>query len=198
MTDEQKKKKHSSQTSMFNAYLWQHFGGKGFVMAVWQTGISWAPPAEMMKNNYTGALKHIAHNFGQGAQLLCRARTAHQDDPKTKEAQRKSGSHTRGGHGLSSEELANRNAREKARSIFFYAINLQRQLEVLKGKGKGKRKGNVKGEGKSVAEQHWLRELWSGRLKKELRRTEQLCHKVQANDFCVFDYKWARGADCGA
>ena len=123
-------------------------------MAVWPTGISWAPPAEMMKNNYSGALEHIAHNFGQWAQRLCRARAAHQDDPKTKEAQIRSGAHKRGRHGLTSEEEENRNARDKARRNYYWAINLNSQLQELKGKkckGKGYtgRKGNEKGKGKS-------------------------------------------------
>ena len=73
MTDEQKKKKHSSQTSMFNAYLWQHFGGKGFVMAVWQTGISWAPTKRTWETNRDYALEHVAVNFGKWAQRIIRA-----------------------------------------------------------------------------------------------------------------------------
>jgi hypothetical protein len=38
------------------------------------------------------------------------------------------------------------------------------------------------------SEQWWLRELWSGRLRAELERAEELCSRVQAPDFNVLDY----------
>ena len=193
MTHEQKKKKRSSQSSAFNAYLWRNFGGTAFVMAVWQTGISWAPSAHMMNNNYNGALEHIAHNFGQWAQRLCRARAAHQEHPKTKEAQRSSGAHQRGKHSLTEEELRNRKARDKARRDYHWALSLDSQLQASNRKGKeednGKSLPKKKYTDLTDDEQWWLDELWTGRLEKELERAGRLCEEVQAKDFCVFDHE---------
>ena len=47
LTEEQKLKPHSKQTSAFTAYLKNNFGGKAFIMALWQTGITWAPTRSM-------------------------------------------------------------------------------------------------------------------------------------------------------
>ena len=59
LTAEQKKKDHSKQTSMFAAYMKNNFGGKPFVMGLWQTGIQWAPPTSMLTTDHNGALEHV-------------------------------------------------------------------------------------------------------------------------------------------
>ena len=153
-------------------------------MAVWQTGISWAPSAHMFSCDYNGALEHIAHNCGQWAQRIVRARLAHQEDPKTKEAQRRSGAHRRGEHGLTPEELRNRKARDKARRDYHWALSLKRSAR--KGKSLPPRGPFHK---RKYHEQWWLNQLQSGRLKEELDRAKRLCEEVQAKDFYVFDYE---------
>ena len=81
-------------------------------MALWQTGISWAPTTHMKETNYDGALEHIALNFGQWAQRIIRAQKLHQENADTIEARRRSGDNT-GKHGLTEEEMRNREARKK-------------------------------------------------------------------------------------
>ena len=195
LTEEQKLKPHSKQTSAFTAYLKNNFGGKAFIMALWQTGITWAPTRSMEETNYNGALEHVARNFGLWAQRIIRARKLHQEDPKTKEAQRRSGLNT-GKHGLSEEEIRIRDARNKTRVDYYWTQDLNRQVLASKGKGKAEGKGRRKRkslppkafEEMTRSEQSWLRELWSGRLRAELERAEKLCSGAQAKDFNVFDY----------
>ena len=57
-----------------------------------------------------------------------------------------------------------------------------------KGKGKGKSLPPKAYEDCTRDEQWWLWQLWSGRLAAELEEAEQLCSRVQAKDFNVFDY----------
>ena len=45
LTEEQRSKPRKKQTSMFSAYLKKEFGGKHFVMALWQTGTRGRPVA---------------------------------------------------------------------------------------------------------------------------------------------------------
>ena len=59
LTQEQKQSPPDAQKSAFNAHLNNHFGGKKWVMAMWQTGISWAPSRDMVLNDYDGALEHV-------------------------------------------------------------------------------------------------------------------------------------------
>ena len=196
LTAEQLLKARSKQTSMFAAYLRNNFGGKAFVMALWQTGISWAPTTHMKETNYDGALEHIALNFAQWAQRIIRARTLHQENADYKEARRRSGDNT-GKHGLTEEETRNREARKTARIDYYWTQALNNQ--VLASKGKRTRKGKGKEKGKSLppkayhemspSEQWWLRQLWSGRLRADLEQAEKLCSRVQAKDFNVFDYE---------
>ena len=109
---------------MFGAYLRNNFGGKAFVMALWQTGVTWAPTAHLNETNYDGALEHIAKKLGTWAQRIAAAREHHQADPDTKEAQRRSGGNT-GVHGLTAEEVDNRFVFKKARSEHYWARGLQ-------------------------------------------------------------------------
>ena len=196
LTAEQRLKPRRNKTSDFAAYLRDNFGGKAFVMALWQTGISWAPPPHMKTTDPNGALEHIASNFAQWAQRVIRARKRHQESPDTKEAQRRSGYNT-GKHGLTNEEWRNRKARNKARINFLWTLSLHRQIQAYKGKGKGKGKGKAKEKSlppkayddMTHSEQQWLDRFWSGELKEELKRAEKLCFRVQAKDFNVHDYE---------
>ena len=192
LTAKQRSYKRSRQTSFFGAYLKNNFGGKAFVMALWQTGIPWVPTKE---TNYAGALEHIALNFGQWAQRIIRARKLHQENPDTKEARRRSGDNT-GKHGLHPEELRNRETRKTARTDYFWTQGLYSQILAYKGKEKGQGKGKAKGKSlppkahweMTLSEQWWLRQLWSGELRAELDRAEANCSRAQAKDFNVHDY----------
>ena len=85
---------------------------------------------------------------------------------------------------------------KKARVDYYWTQDLNRQ--VLASEKKGKAEGTGRSKRKSLppkafeemtrSEQWWLRELWSGRLRAELERAEELCSGAQAKDFNVFDY----------
>ena len=55
LTDEQQKYKPARKTSIFNAWVYSHFGGRHFVMAMWQTDMTWAPTPELLNSDYNGA-----------------------------------------------------------------------------------------------------------------------------------------------
>ena len=173
LTSEQRCKKQREKTSIFAAYLNREFGGKRFVMALWQTGIQWAPTPEMIRDDYNGALEHVAKNFAKWTQRVAGAITRHKSATDTIEARRKSGQ-SYGKHGLSNEEERTRDERDKARRDYYSTLDLQKQLKD------SKRKMNDK-------EWWWLRELRSGRLRKEMQRAAGKCHRVQAKDFVVND-----------
>ena len=132
----------------------------------------------------------------------------HGDEPETKEARRRSGQ-SHGKHGLTNDEERRRDERVNARRNYYWAVELEQQLQASKGKGKSgatehtggtRSKGAMKGkreykqvipkpwEGLSCDERWWLQELWSDRLFNAMRRAEGKCPRVQANDFVVNDY----------
>ena len=43
LTDAQRQKRRAAKTSLFGAWVHQNMGVKQFVMAIWQTGITWVP-----------------------------------------------------------------------------------------------------------------------------------------------------------
>ena len=184
-TRDQKAKKRSQQTSIFSAWVYRHVGGKHFVMAIWQTGIAWAPPVELLNNNINGALEHVAKHFASWTRRLARAVTRHKRDPKTVEARVRSGS-APGKHGLTPEQQADRAARRKARSDYYQTVDLLNQLKASKGKGKGEG-GKKSWDQMSRTERWWLQELWSGSLRRVLDEAEAKCHRVQAGHFRIFD-----------
>ena len=101
------------RTSIFNAWSYFQMGGKLFVMAVWHTGVTWAPPPDLLQNNYHGDVEHVAKHFTSWTRRLARAVAWHQLDPKTEEARRRSGN-SYGMHGLTEQQLQDRMARKKA------------------------------------------------------------------------------------
>ena len=141
-------------------------------------------------------LRARCKNFAKLAQRIMKAISRHKEDPESIEARRKSGQQ-RGKHGLTPEEVKNREDRKRARSDYYWTIDLHNQIKASKGKGKRGALEHAKGKGKSLPpkpykqmtydEKWWLEELWSGRLREELDRAEALCSRVQAKDFNVFD-----------
>ena len=87
-------------------------------MALWQTGVQWAPPLEFLQHDENGALEHVAKHFGQWTQKVAKAVMRHKNNEKTQEAIRNSGS-SFGKHGLTAEEERNRQERKNARANFF-------------------------------------------------------------------------------
>ena len=119
------------QTSIFNAWPDSQMGGKLFVMAFWQTGVTWAPPPDLLWNNYHGAVEHVAKHFASWTRRLARAVARHKLDPKTEEARRRSGN-SYGMHGWTEQQLQDRIARKKAREDFHWAATLNNRLQASK------------------------------------------------------------------
>ena len=56
------------QNSAFNAYLKNKFGGRRFVFAVWEMGISWSPTDESFESfvdDPFGASEHVCKGLLQ-------------------------------------------------------------------------------------------------------------------------------------
>ena len=103
LTEDQRRKSTAAKTSLFNVWVHQNIGGKQFVMAVWQTGITWAPPPRLLETDYTGALEHVAKHFASWTRRLARAVTRHKRDWRTIEARIRSGN-AFGRHGLTPQQ----------------------------------------------------------------------------------------------
>ena len=158
LTPTQKRCKWAQKTSIWNAFIKREAGTKHFVMAVWQTGVPWAPPPELLNSNLTGALEHVATHFAQWTRQLARSVVHHKKNPYTKEAIRRSGS-SRGRHGLTAEELHNREHKRRATRDYYLAIALDAEDRAAQTdtiwrpaaatKGKGKKRDH---RGKGAAE----------------------------------------------
>ena len=92
-----------------------------------------------------------------------------------------------GMHGLTEQQVKDREARRKARWEYYQTVELYNQLKASKGRGKSKR-GKKPWDRMSLDEKWWLEELWSGRLRKVLDEAEGKCHRVQAGDFRIFEH----------
>ena len=206
LTEEQRNKPRNKRTSMFNAHLKKEFGGKHFVMALWQTGITWAPSCAMTQENPDGAAQHVATELVSWIRKVMLALEAHKKDPATVEATRRSGD-SRGMHGLTSEELHLRTERDRARRNFHQTRALNDRLNASKGRGgkgkgkegKGKGKGEGKGKGKGKGEpktwyemtgdeRWWILEfrngnLWHAMKDAESQYLEASGGAIEAGDF---------------
>ena len=65
------------QTSVFNAYLKNNYGGQHFVMGLWQMGMTWIPSKEMIATDKNGALEHVRQHFTKWIGRLARAFREH-------------------------------------------------------------------------------------------------------------------------
>ena len=185
LTDAQSRRRRTQKIKLFAAWVHQNMGGKPFVMSVWQTGISWAPPPELLDTDYKGALEHVAINFASWTRRLARAVTRHKRDPATVEARIRSGQAFRS-HGLTPQQVQERAERATARRIYYKTVDLHNKLKAGKGEGKGKGQPKYWGQ-MSYNEKWWLEELWEGRLRKAMDEAEGKCHRVQALRFSVHD-----------
>ena len=109
LTPEQQRKPWNKITSAFNAYLNNNFGGKVFVMAMWQSGMSWAPSCEQLASDYDGAVEHIAKNFAAWIRRFARSLRKHKEDPLHVAAKQRSGGSS-GRHGPTREQEDQRSA----------------------------------------------------------------------------------------
>ena len=110
LTAEQAARPRSNKTSIFHAHVKNEYGGKHFVMAVWQLGITWAPSQKLLHTNYGGALEHVAKHFASWVRRVAQAVRQHKEKPSTEEARERSGS-AWGQHGLSEEQEASRSVK---------------------------------------------------------------------------------------
>ena len=188
LTPAQHKLAHSRKTSIFTAWIFSHMGGKNFVMALWQTGMTWAPTPELLNADYDGALEHVARNFASWTRRLARAVNRHKHDEATLEARVRSGN-TYGKHGLTPAQEQDRKDRDEARRNYYLTQELDMRLQASKGKGQGKAKGtNVVPKSwheMSRDERWWLEQYWNGNLWKEKQQAEAKCSKVQAPPFRI-------------
>ena len=198
LTPEQQTQKTSSKTSIFNAWVYRDFGGKHFVMAMWQTGLTWAPSRDLLNHDYNGAVEHVARYFASWTRRVARAVSRHKQDDATQEATRRSGN-AKGQHGLTQEELNNRKERNTAQRDFYWTQELVKRLEVAEGKsrGKGKQK-NKRGASEHTIkpkhwhemtrlEQWWVNQYYNGSLRRRMNNAEAKCHKVEARPFFIGD-----------
>ena len=160
LTPQQKTLKHSEKTSIWNVYIKREMGRKHFVMAFWQTGVPWAPPLDMLNSNSSGALEHVATHFAQWTRQLARSVLWHRSQPCSEEARTRSG-HSRGQHGLTDQEVQDREDKRNATRDYYWgselhvedlaARGLRRCQSALasKTKGKGKKRDH---QGRGAAE----------------------------------------------
>ena len=114
LTPEQQRKPWRKKTSIFSAWCYNSFGGQHFVMALWQTGITWAPSSDLLETNFTGALEHVATHFASWVRRLARSVAIHKAHPQTDEARTRSGT-AFGQHGLTPQQVLDRRRRQTAR-----------------------------------------------------------------------------------
>ena len=98
-------------------------------MAIWQTGITWAPPPELLNSDYNGALEHVAKHFASWTRRLARAVTRHKHALATVEATTRSG-RAPGMHGLTPQHVVDRAARSTARANYYLIVDLRNQLKA--------------------------------------------------------------------
>ena len=137
LTPAQWNKQWREKTCIFTGWCWRTLGGKHFVMAVWQTGMTWAPPPELLSTNFNGALEHVATQFASWTRRLARSVARHKAHPLTDEARTRSGA-AFGEHGLTPQQVHDREERRVARRNYYLTVHLASRLQASKGKGKGK------------------------------------------------------------
>ena len=193
LTPEQKERVTSRKTRIFSAHVKHTYGGKHFVMALWQTGITWLPTPEEIASNEEAAVQAVKDRFLKWLQKVFDAIAKHKNDIPTEEARRRSG-FKKWHHGLTRQEEADRRERKQARSDFQWTRTLDAEFMAGKGKGKtkaqqNKRKGKgTKGKPRewddfNSTEQWWLKQLWNGNLKRRMQEAEAKMRPVQARTF---------------
>ena len=103
-------KKWSAKTSIFNTWCYKTLGNNNFVMAVWQTGMTWAPTPGLLNTYFNSALEHVTTQFASWTRRLARAVAHNKAHPLTQEARTRSGA-SFGKHGLTPQQVQDREKR---------------------------------------------------------------------------------------
>ena len=167
LTQKQRRKPWRKRTSIWNAWCFKNVGGGHFVMAVWQTGITWAPSPELLNSDFKGAVEHVVANFASWTRRLARSVACHKAHPHTVEARTRSGTKFRQ-HGLSQEQLWYREERKRARQNYYMTIQLAKKLSYNPGAFV------------SLNDRWWLEQYRNGTLQRQMREAEAKCRKVEA------------------
>jgi hypothetical protein len=199
LTAEQTRRLRREHTSIFAAHVKNTLGGRHFLMAILQTGITWIPTADLIRGDFDGAVEHVAKHFTTWVHDVVRAIRKHKEDPKYLQAKKRSGTKW-GEHGLTAQQEKDRKARNQARATYHWTQKLHQQLNASKGKG---RQGTGKGKGKHGAteqvvpkswdditqtEQWYLHELWNDNLWQKMTEAEAKMHAVQAAPFSMYEH----------
>jgi hypothetical protein len=199
LTVDQKRRARKEQTSIFTVHVRNKLGGKHFLFAILQTGITWIPTDALIRSNFNGAVEHVARYFTKWVHDVVRAIRDHKKREKYQEAKLRSGAKW-GEHGLTRQQVEDREARRLARANFHWTMKLHHQLNAFKGKG-SQRKG--KGKGKHGATEHvvakswdemtgieqwYLYELWNGTLWDKMKEAEAKMEPVEAEPFRMYEH----------
>ena len=136
-------------------------------MAVWQTGITWAPSPELLNSDFNGAVEHVVANFARWTRRLARSVAFHKAHPKTVEARTRSGTTFRQ-HGLNEQQLEDREQRRTARLNYYMTIQFAKKLFYNPWTYV------------SYNDQYWLDLYYNGSLRRRMEEAEAKCHKVEA------------------
>ena len=184
LTAEQKKDKSSSQqTSIFGAWLRNNYGSKRFVMAIAESGLSWATASGATEHSAAassagdadvpiGSPEYSINRFIDWILKVVKAIDQHKKDPTVDQQRRKSGD-KKYAHGLNERELKLREERQRARDNYMYGEDLHRRLQLYQGKGKATGKGkrdhllwSISWDSMNKSQQWWLTQFWNGNLKR--------------------------------
>ena len=184
LTEVQWEKTESQRTSIFSAWLRNNYGSKSFVMAILETGLSWATRsgaaehtgsssnANSVVNGCVEADQRIA-KFIDWLLKVVKAIDKHKHDATLEDHRRRSG-YGLHKHGLNLHELHLRQQRDAARSAYEYGADLNRAIEMYKGTGKSAGKGKRDRlidpqalQTMTYNDQWYVCEFWNGNLRQE-------------------------------
>ena len=185
----QQAKPFREKSSFFNAWVKKTYGSKHILLALLETGLTWAPPPDMVEGDFDSASKHVAKNFVIWLQQLTQAVKKHKENPHTVAARARSGD-TYKQSGLTDAQMQVRQARNRARDNLSWAQRLERRLIASKGGGKGTSGATehdvnpLPWDSMSRNDRWWLTDLWNGNFQSELDRAQE-AHggTVQAKPF---------------
>ena len=163
LTKVQRRKPHSRKTSIFGSFVHRSYGSKHLVLALLETGVTWAPPKSARREE---AYAHVAKQFVHWLRHLTRAIRIHKAHPMTQEAQQRSG-FVKGASGLTPEQRHIRDMRDELREEWLQAVRLEARVKAAKRKGET----TVK---MTAAEKQILADKRSGRTWKLLQRANTL------------------------
>ena len=123
------KEKLVKKTSIWDAHLKKVYGGKHFVMALLETGIVWEPSLKDVQENALNAVEHVGKCFCGWLRSVLNAIDKHKKEDETEQARRRSG-YTRGQHGLTPQEQADRTERSLARRDLYLTIELSKEYQA--------------------------------------------------------------------